>query len=80
VDAFTALLQAEQKIGLSPSAATTAAPPPAVLAPPPITEETIEEISARVLARLTAQARPTILDVAEKLVREELERIKQAGS
>ncbi|HET7697686.1 MAG TPA: response regulator [Vicinamibacterales bacterium] len=79
VDAFAALLAAEQKIGLAPSAA----PPPSAGAaptppePPPITDEMIDEISSRVLARLSADARPSILDVAERLVREEIERIKK---
>jgi len=80
VDAFAALLAAEQKIGLAPSAATTATPAPGSQAPAPITDEMIEAVSARVLARLTEQSRPTILDVAEKLVREEIERIKRAGN
>lgn len=85
VDAFAALLAAEQKIGLTPSAATTAtAPPPppgpaAAAAPPAITDELIDAISARVLARLSDESRPTILDVAERLVREEIERIKNIG-
>jgi hypothetical protein len=83
VDAFAALLAAEQKIGLIPSAATTAtAPPPAPAAAPepaPITDEMIEAISVRVLARLSEQSRPSILDVAERLVREEIERIKRIG-
>jgi hypothetical protein len=81
VDAFAALLAAEQKIGLAPSAATSPAPAGAAApGPAPITEETIEAISTRVLSRLTAQARPTILDVAEKLVREEIERLKTSGN
>ena len=80
VDAFAALLAAEQKIGLQPSAATSpsAAPPPAAAPEPaPITDDMIEEISSRILARLSADARPSILDVAERLVREEIERIKK---
>jgi CheY-like chemotaxis protein len=78
VDAFAALLAAEQKMGLTPSAATAASPPPASAPEPaPVTDEMIEEISARVLARLSADARPSILDVAERLVREEIERIKR---
>lgn len=80
VDAFAALLAAEQRIGLSPSAATTAAPAPAAAAPPAvpiITEELIETVTARVVARLTDDSRHTILDAAERLVREEIERIKQ---
>ena len=80
VDAFSALLAAEQKMGLAPSAATTPSPGAAAGAgPQPISDELIEAVSARVLARLTAQSRPTILDVAEKLVREEIERIKNIG-
>jgi hypothetical protein len=82
VDAFAALLAAEQKMGLAPSAATVpnAAPSPAgpsTSAALP-TEDMIEEVSRRVLARLTDQSRPTILDVAERLVREEIDRIKQS--
>ena len=46
----------------------------------PPTEDTIEEIYRRVLARLSDESRPTILDVAERLVREEIERIKQSGN
>ena len=79
VDAFAALLAAEQKIGLSPSAATAAAAPAPAPAPQPITDELVEAISARVLARLSDEARPSILDVAERLVREEIERIKRIG-
>ena len=52
--------------------------PPA--APEPLSEDTIEEVARRVLARLTDQSRHTILDVAERLVREEIERIKQSGN
>ncbi|HYT76328.1 MAG TPA: response regulator [Vicinamibacterales bacterium] len=80
VDAFTALLAAEQRIELTPSAA--AVPPPGAAPAPPAapTEEFIEEVCSRVLSRLTDQTRPTILDVAERLVREEIERIKQSGN
>jgi CheY-like chemotaxis protein len=79
VDLFAALLAAEQRMGLTPSSATT---PPQAAAPsapssPAVTEEMIEAVAARVLARLTDQSRPTILAVAERLVREEIERIKQ---
>jgi hypothetical protein len=83
VDAFAALLEAEHKMGLAPSAATTpAVKPPAAPVPPPapvITDEMLEAVAARVLSRLTEASRPTILDVAERLVREEIERIKQNG-
>ena len=76
VDAFAALLAAEQRIGLTPSAAT--APPSSTgSAAPAVTEELIESVTARVVARLTDQSRNTILNAAERLVREEIERIKQ---
>jgi CheY-like chemotaxis protein len=75
VDAFTALLSAEQKVGLTASAA----PAPQASGAPVVTDEMIEEIAARVLARLSDESRPAILDVAERLVREEIERIKNIG-
>jgi CheY-like chemotaxis protein len=84
VDAFAALLAAEQRIGLAPSAATVpvapGSPAPASGAPGPASEELIEQVSRRVLARLGDQSRPAILDVAERMVREEIERIKQSGN
>jgi len=76
VDAFTALLSAEQKLGLSPSAAT-AASGAAGSTPAAITDDMIDAVAERVLAKLSTQSRPTILDVAERLVREEIERLKQ---
>ena len=81
VDAFAALLAAEQKTGLAPSAATspTAGTAAAPVAPPVITDEMLETVAQRVLARLTDHSRLTILDVAERLVREEIERIKQSS-
>lgn len=79
VDAFAALLAAEQKIGLTPSAAMPAVAPPSPPppGPAPLTDDMIEDVAARVLSRLSAEARPSILDVAERLVREEIERIKR---
>ena len=77
VDAFAALLAAEERIGLKPSAATMPSPAPAAPQTLKIDDDLIEEITARVLVRLTDASRPTILDVAERLVREEIERIKQ---
>ena len=70
VDAFAALLSAEQRVQISPSAA------PGGQAPA-ISDQVVDEIAQRVLARLADQTRPTVLDVAERLVREEIERIKQ---
>lgn len=72
VDAFAALLSAEQQVQISPSAA-----PGRPGAMPAISDQVVDEIAQRVLARLTDQTRPTVLDVAERLVREEIERIKQ---
>lgn len=81
VDAFTALLEAEQKLGLVPSAASAPAPASNGAAPvAPLNDELLDAVTERVLQRLSADSRPAILDVAEKLVREEIERIKQAGS
>jgi CheY-like chemotaxis protein len=45
-------------------------------APNFLTEEMVETVTSRVVARLTDQSRQTILDAAERLVREEIERIK----
>ena len=81
-DAFAALLSAEQRIGVQPSAATAPVSDAASVEQPApvVTEELIEAVTARVLARLTDQSRPTILDTAERLVREEIERIKKSGN
>ena len=81
VDAFAALLSAEQKTGLAPSGAT-AAPMASSAAPPvtpTVTDDMIETIPARVLARLSDESRPSLLDVAEPLVRQGSERIKSTG-
>jgi CheY-like chemotaxis protein len=72
VDAFAALLSAEQRLQIAPSTA-----PGRQNGAPVITEQVIDEIAQRVLARLSDETRPTVLDVAERLVREEIERIKQ---
>ena len=79
VDAFAALLAAEQRIGLSPSAAIAPLPASAASDAPAMTEELIETVTARVVARLSEESRHTILDAAERLVREEIDRIKQAS-
>jgi hypothetical protein len=69
VDAFAALLAAEQRTSIAPSAA----PSWSIGA---IDEQLIDQVTERVLSRLSDQARPSILDVAERLVRDEIERIK----
>ena len=75
VDAFAALLAAEAQTKLAPSAAEV---PPPQAAPPD--DALIETLTERVLARLADQTRPTILDVTERLVREEIDRIKRNPS
>lgn len=71
-DAFAALLAAEQQLGSAPAAPQMAAAAPA------ISEDAIEQIVRRVLARMTEETvRATVLDVAERLVKEEIERIKK---
>jgi CheY-like chemotaxis protein len=63
-DAFAMLLSAEQSRPIAPSA---------VGGPVPIGEDVIEEVVRRVIARMG----DTVLDAAERLVREEIERIKR---
>jgi len=73
-DAFAALLAAEQQF--ASSGAVPAAAPAA--APSPPDERAIEEVVRRVLARMTEDTvRANVLDVAERLVRAEIDRIKQ---
>jgi CheY-like chemotaxis protein len=83
-DAFAALLAAEQGGSLSadtgfwPAAATTMAPPP-----PAVSEDLIEAVTRRVLDRLSdTVVRDAVASIAstiaERLVREEIERIKAA--
>jgi CheY-like chemotaxis protein len=68
-EAFAALLSAEQGQPLAPSAIPAAA----------VTDQMVEEIVRRVIARMSDEAvRETVLDVAERLVRQEIERIKGA--
>ena len=70
-NAFAALLAAEQ-------GQPVAEPAFGVLPAPRLGEDEIEEIVQRVIARLTDETvRRTVLDTAERLVREEIERIKR---
>jgi CheY-like chemotaxis protein len=72
VDAFSALLAAEHGQTIAP-------PIPRVAAAP--AEDVVEDIVQRVLDRLQNQdVRQTVVDVAERLVREEINRIKGANS
>jgi hypothetical protein len=69
-DAFAALLSAEQRVGYAPAAAPGRQP--AV----PDTQ-LIDAVTERVLARLQdSSLRGMVLDAAERLVREEIQRIK----
>jgi CheY-like chemotaxis protein len=66
-DAFAALLSAEQGRRVSPSTVGGSA----------ISDQTIDEIVGKVIARMGERdMRDAVLDVAERLVREEIERIK----
>jgi CheY-like chemotaxis protein len=66
-EAFAALLSAEQGRSLAPSA----------IAPP--SDALVEDIVQRVILRMSDRAvRTTVTEVAERLVREEIERIKSA--
>ena len=75
-DAFAALLAAEEGHASGQVIDLALPPPPAV-----ISEEIIEEIVRRVVARLADDSmRRVVVDTAERLVREEIERIKRAAS
>lgn len=68
-EAFAALLSAEQSRPVSPSTITPGSQ---------ISDDIVEEVVRRVIARMGDQAiRDTVLDVAERLVREEIDRIKR---
>ena len=70
-DAFAALLAAEQQFAASPALAGTGPRTP-------VDEGAMEETVRRVLARMTEdQVKATVLDVAERLVRAEIDKIKQ---
>src|SRR5439155_14093721 len=78
-DAFAALLAAEQSTPASIMPAWPASAP----APPVVTEDLIEEVTRRVLERLSDRVvRDTVSEivaaVAERLVREEIDRIKSS--
>jgi hypothetical protein len=66
-EAFAALLSAEQGRRVSPS----------TVGAPVVSDDMVEAIVKKVLDRMTDQAvRDTVIDVAERLVREEIGRIK----
>jgi hypothetical protein len=66
-EAFAALLAAEQGRPFSPAAAAQTA----------IDDRTVEVITQRVLDRMSDRVvKETVVDLAERLVREEIDRIK----
>lgn len=72
-EAFAALLAAEYGQAISPAPGRPAAAP---------SPEVVDDIVRRVLDRLTEKdrdVRQTVVDVAERLVREEIDRIKRAA-
>jgi CheY-like chemotaxis protein len=67
-EAFAALLSAERGLPVHPNGPTREA----------ITEDVIEEVVRRVMARMSNDSmRRAVLDAAERMVREEIERIKK---
>jgi CheY-like chemotaxis protein len=75
-DAFAALLAAEEGHPIPPG--LFAAPPPSA---PALNDEAIDEIVRRVIARMGDDSmRRAVLDAAERLVREEIDRIKRGQS
>jgi CheY-like chemotaxis protein len=67
-DAFAALLSAERGRTFAPSSINRDG----------LSDEVIEQVTRRVIERMTDRAvREVVLDVAERLVREEIERIKE---
>lgn len=68
-EAFAALLSAEQSRPIAPSTIGASA----------VSDDTVDDIVRRVIAHMGDQAvRDTVVDVAERLVREEIERIKRS--
>jgi hypothetical protein len=69
-EAFAALLSVEQSRPISPAAFGSRGAPG-------LSDDALEDIVQRVIARMGEQAvRDTVVDVAERLVREEIDRIK----
>jgi CheY-like chemotaxis protein len=69
-EAFAALLAAEKGQAIAPAS----------VRPEDIPDATIDDIVRRVIERMGAEAmRDTVLDVAERLVREEIDRIKRGS-
>jgi CheY-like chemotaxis protein len=73
VNAFSALLAAEKTVAPAPAAPAAAAAP--------VSESAIEDAVRRVLARMTGDmVRRIVHDTAERLIREEIDKIKAANT
>jgi CheY-like chemotaxis protein len=73
-DAFAALLAAEHALSVRPVAASAAPNGP-------VSDDVVEEVVRRVIARMSDQVvRQTVLQVAERMVREEIDRVKKGAS
>ena len=78
-EAFSALLAAEQGLTVAPAMAAGVVRAPSATAPEALSDATIDAIAARVIARMgDDKMRAAVLDAAERLVREEIDRIKNA--
>jgi CheY-like chemotaxis protein len=79
-DAFAALLAAEQGLAAPQPGPSRVEPIQPARTAPVVTDEVIEEIVGRVIARMTDRTvKETVLSTAERLVREEIERVKKGA-
>jgi CheY-like chemotaxis protein len=81
-DMFAALFAAEQGESVAPAAPL---PPPRPATPPVVTDSLVDEVTRRVLQRLAPDAANDLVvqivsEVAERLIREEISRIKAAAA
>ena len=78
-EAFSALLAAEQGLAVAPVTTAGATRATSAAAPDALPDSVIDAIAARVIARMgDDKMRTAVLDAAERLVREEIDRIKNA--
>jgi len=78
-EAFSALLAAEQGLAVAPVTTPGATRATSATAPDALPDSVIDAIAARVIARMgDDKMRAAVLDAAERLVREEIDRIKNA--
>jgi CheY-like chemotaxis protein len=78
-EAFSALLAAEQGIAATPPSASPSSRAPSAALPETLPDAVIDAVAERVIARMgDDKMRAAVLDAAERLVREEIDRIKNA--